>query len=218
MAELVEAGPAVGGDGGQLAQLCAKRWPAAGGNQVAGGVGVAPGTLHPYVPRAQGVSEHVEHHQLPVATVRAVVAVFGRGQVIPPAGGHEVVRGIIGHPASAAGIEVLEDLDGFEQAGRLRPAVEGQGGEHAWGKGPQAGVASPEQLQVTGVAPGATPGRQTSLAQGVHAHPAPQQPADGLVGHAGVGQDLQQLIEEDLPALGVLCSFRQPLVELVPGP
>ena len=215
--QLVQAGPAVCRESGQLAQLGPKRRPAAGREEVAGRVGVAPGAFDPHVSRPQGVSQHVEHHQLPVVAVSSAAAVLGGLEVVTPAGGHEVGRGIAGHPAPAAGVEPLQDLDGFEQLGRLRAPTQGQGGQHPRGELPQASVAGLQQLQVPGVAPGPPIGGQTCLAQRVHADPAPQEPADSLVRHTRVGQDRQQPVQEHLPMLGLLGPLRQPLVELVAG-
>lgn len=154
LAKLVQAGPAVGGDAGQLAQFGPKRRPAVDGQEIAGRIGVTPGTLHPHIPRAQGVSEYVENYQFPVVAVGRPVTVPGGFQVLTPPGGHEVAGGVVGHPPSSAGVQVLQDLDGLQQPGRLRAPAQGQGGQHARGELPQAGVAGLQQRQMPGVAAG----------------------------------------------------------------
>jgi hypothetical protein len=133
LAKLVQAGPAVGGDAGQLAQFGPKRRPAVDGQEIAGRIGVTPGTLHPHIPRAQGVSEYVENYQFPVVAVGRAVTVPGGFQVLTPPGGHEVAGGVVGHPPSSASVQVLQDLDGLQQPGRLRAPTQGQGGQHARG-------------------------------------------------------------------------------------
>lgn len=151
-----------------------------------------------------------------MATGSAVVVTSGF-EVVPPAGGHEVGRRVVGEPAPPGGVQLLEDLDSFEQAGGLRPAGEGNGSQHAGRESPQMGVAGLEQFQVAGVALGALGRREPGLAQGLHADLPLQQASDRLVGHRSVAEDCQQLIEEHLAMLGGPSPLHQPLVELVAG-
>jgi hypothetical protein len=203
----------------ELAELRALRRPLLRGQQVGGGVGIAPRAGHVHIAAAQSVAQPEQGAQLPVVPVGAGVTGLARGvEVAAPPRGHEPIRRLVGDAPGAGGVELPQDLHRLQQPCCRGPAGEPDGGQDLRGELPQVPVGAIQGGQVPVVARQPGRGLLPCRPQAWPPDPlAPDQPADLFVVQPQVEDDVQEIVEQGLAVLTGLPALGQRVAHLPLG-